>query len=142
MTDYTTIVVTMILILIIVLVMMARMFYTIQAGQIGLVFILGAYRGVATTGLNVVSPLAHVVKVTPGSGANNALALLGVAESELGPDLPPGRVRIGDRIVAARSAAPVSVGVKVRVIQDNSPGIVLVTRERRRFERPAQPLRS
>jgi membrane-bound ClpP family serine protease len=130
--DYTFVVVGILMAFIIIMILMVRMITIIQPGQLGLVFLLGAYITTANPGFNIVSPLARVVKITAGSGPNGALGMVGVADSNLGPDRPPGPVRIGDRTVPARSTSALRPGDQVRVIEDTSLGVVLVAKERSR----------
>jgi membrane-bound ClpP family serine protease len=80
-------------------------------------------------GFNLVSAMANVVRVTPGSGANHVLGLVGVAETELSPDRAVGTIRVGDTQLSARGAGPINAGARVRVIKDSLVGEVLVARE-------------
>ena len=130
MADYTAVIVGVALAFIIILVLLSRMIAIVQPGQIGLVFVLGIYRRMILPGFNMVAPLSFVQKITPGSGPNRALGMLGVAESDLAPDLPLGVVRIGEMQVRARSVLPIPTGASVRVIQDSTVGIVLVVEEK------------
>lgn len=139
MADYTAVIVGVVLAFIIILVLLARMMVTIQAGQIGLVFLIGQYRWGLLPGLNFVHPYSHVVKVTPGDGPNKALGMLGTTGTDLAPDLPPGYVRIGEMQVTALGATRIPAGTTVRVIQDSSPGIVLVAKENERYGGPKVP---
>jgi membrane-bound ClpP family serine protease len=134
--DYTAVIVGVVLAFIVILVLLTRMITVIQPGQVGLVFVLGAYKTGILPGFNLVAPMASVVKVTPGSGPNRALGMLGVAETALAPDRPPGSVRIGEMQLTARSATPIRAGTTVRVIQDSTVGTVLVAEE---HEHPGGP---
>jgi len=137
--DYTAVIVVVVFAFIMILVLLTRMIVTIQPGQIGLAFLMGQYRWGLLPGLNVVHPFSYVVKVTPGSGPNKALGMLGTAETDLAPDLPPGNVRIGEMQVTARGATRIPGDTTVRVIQDVSPGLVLVAKEHERFGGPKVP---
>jgi membrane-bound ClpP family serine protease len=118
-------------ILIIILALM--MSHTVRAGQLGLVFLFCAYVTTLQPGFSVTSPLAGVRKIIPGSGPNAVLGMIGVAESDLGPDVPLGTVRVGERAIPARGASSIPSGATVRVIEDSIPGTVLVAIERPRF---------
>jgi membrane-bound ClpP family serine protease len=129
--DYTSVLVAVSVLAVILVIMMFRMFYTIQPGQLGLVFLLGLYVTTIQPGFSVVSPLANVRKVQPGTGANTILALTALTLSDMDPKGPPGEIRVGNRKVAARAQSRVKSGTNVTVIEDVTRGVVLVGIDRR-----------
>ena len=128
-TDYTFVFVGLALCFIVILILVTRMVTIIRPGQLGIIYFFGRYATAVKPGFNIVSPVARVRRFAVGSGINASLGLLGTAEADLGPDRPLGRVRIGDRVVAARSVSAVRAGDEVRVIDDIGAGVVLVGRE-------------
>jgi membrane-bound ClpP family serine protease len=137
--DDTGVIVGIFLAIIVVSVLLIRMTVVIQPGQIGLVFLMGRYRWGLLPGLNFVHPYAQVVKLTPGSGPNGILGLLGRAETDLAPDLPPGNVSIGESHFTARGATRIPAGTTVRVIKDVNPGPPVVAEELGRQGGPKIP---
>ncbi|MCI4334811.1 MAG: SPFH domain-containing protein [Thermoplasmata archaeon] len=108
------------------LLILLRMAHRIPHGHVGFVYLFGALRTVLPSGLNFVHPFAKVRLVQAGTGANAVLGLVGIADVELGPNHPPGSVRVGQLTVLARSAVPVGKGTRVSVIVDDWPGEVRV----------------
>jgi hypothetical protein len=117
-------------------IMVVLMSHVIRPGQLGLVFLLGTYMTAVEPGFCITSPIAKLRRVTPGSGPNRSLGMIATAEAELGPDLPAGPARIGDRVVAARGSTRIPSGSRVRVIEDIDPSSVLVAIERPRYNPP------
>jgi membrane-bound ClpP family serine protease len=130
MTDYLGIEVGIAVAFVLIVIILFRMAYIVQPGQVGLVFVLGSYMRTMEPGFVLVTVIGRMRKVTPGTGPNGSLAMLGTSEADIGPDLPFGSVRIGDRVVQARGATRIPSGSKVRVIEDSDSSGVLVALER------------
>jgi len=124
--DYTFVVAAIGVTFVVMLVLLLRMITIIQPGQVGVVYLLGAYKRGLVPGFNIVSPLAVVYKVRVGGGPNHVLGMLGVAETPLGPDRPSGSVRIGNASLVAQSVGYLQPGATVRVLKDLSVGSVMV----------------
>jgi len=114
---------------VLIVVVIFRMAYIIRPGEVGLVFVLGRYMRTMQPGFVLVSVIGRVRKVTPGTGPNGSLGMIGSAETDLGPDLPFGSVRLGNHIVQARGATRIPFGSKVRVIDDSVPDSIVVALE-------------
>jgi membrane-bound ClpP family serine protease len=112
--------------------LMVRGIQIVQPGQVGFVFRSGNFVMTIRPGFAWVTPALTVLvrKVVVGSGPNAALGTVGVALADLTPDGPTGPVDLGDRQISARSTTPISSGTRVRVIQDDRPGTVLVAEDR------------
>jgi regulator of protease activity HflC (stomatin/prohibitin superfamily) len=63
MTDYTGIILAGLIVVVIVYILLARVFYSIQPYQQGVVTRLGSYRGIINPGLNMVSPISQVLRI-------------------------------------------------------------------------------
>ncbi|EQD28316.1 Band 7 protein, partial [mine drainage metagenome] len=61
--DYTGLIVGVVIALFVLLVLLARMIYTIQPYQQGIVTLLGSYKRIINPGFNIISPLATVLKI-------------------------------------------------------------------------------
>ncbi len=61
--DYTGLIAGVVIALFALLVLLARMIYTIQPYQQGIVTLLGSYKRIINPGFNIVSPLATVLKI-------------------------------------------------------------------------------
>jgi len=114
-----------------VIVAILTMIRIVKANQVGLVFLFGVYVTTLRPGFNLVTPLAKVRRVTPGSGPNSLLGFTGIAEGDLDPQSPTGSVQIGDRRILARPQSRIPAGARVTVIEDVTPGVVLVAMDRR-----------
>lgn len=130
MTSYILIILVEIVIFVLVLVTFTRMIYTIQPGQVGLVFRAGSFRVALRPGFNLVAPTATVRKVKIGAGPNRVLGMAGISETDLGPGVPAGSVKIGERALRARSTSGIRAGTPVRVIEDYDVGTVTVAVDR------------
>lgn len=129
MTDYTSVFVVVGVLAVVFGVMLYRMCTIVRAGQVGLVFIRGAYRTGIDPGFSLVAVIARVRKVKVGGGANHVLGMLGVSGSEISPDNAHGTVSIDNIRLRARGMASVRSGITVRVISDDRIGEVLVAEE-------------
>jgi membrane-bound ClpP family serine protease len=129
MANYTVAVIGSVLLVLVVFILLSRMMKQIPADRLGFVFILGAYKMTLRPGFYIVSPLAMVKFIVPGSGTNGMLGLRGVAKGPLDPELPAGLIDVGGRSISARSSRLVEAGAPVRVVEDATPGVVLVVRE-------------
>lgn len=130
MTNYIPIILVEIVIFVLVVVTLTRMIYTIQPGQVGLVFRAGSFRVALRPGFNLVGPTATVRKVKVGAGPNQVLGMAGISETDLGPDVPAGSIKIGERVLRARSISGIRAGTPIRVIEDSDGGIVMVAADR------------
>ncbi len=63
MVDVTTVVVVVVFAALVVFILLARMIYTIQPYQQGIVTLLGSYKRILNPGFNMVSPIATVLKI-------------------------------------------------------------------------------
>ncbi|HEV8050476.1 MAG TPA: hypothetical protein VGP88_07775 [Thermoplasmata archaeon] len=113
------------------LVLFYSMVHVVKPGQLGLVFrsLGGGYLSALRPGFWIVGLGRQERIVVVATGANGLLALPGRASAELDPELPPRPVKIAEREILARSQGHIAAGSKVRVIEDDTQGTVVVAAE-------------